>query len=152
VLLQRMMGLAAAMLLSACATQYQSVGLTGGHYESKGPGRLEMVSFSANGYTSAALAQKYALYRCAEVAQAKNKPFFIMYDSLSGAARDLPAQQPRVGWVQNKPVATAFLLLLDAPRRGVHETGTTLEELHDIIVTGKLDGKADSPAPTSSKT
>ena len=132
-------GVAAALLMSGCATQYQSVGLTGGHFEAKGPGKLEFVTFSANGYTSAALAQNYALYRCAEVAQAHNKPFFLMYDSLANAARERPGSMPRVGQALNKPVATAFILLLDAPRPGVHDTRATLDDLRDVIATGKLD-------------
>jgi hypothetical protein len=132
-------GLAAALLMSGCATHYQSSGLTGGHSEAKGPGKLEMVRFAANGYTSAALTQNYALYRCAEVAQAHNKPFFMMYDSLLSAARELPGSMPRVGLVQNKPTATAFILLLDAPRPGVHDTRATLDDLRNVVATGKLD-------------
>jgi hypothetical protein len=131
--------IAAILLVSGCATQYQSVGMTGGHFEEKGPGKLEVVTFAANGYTSAALAQNYALYRCAEVAQARNKPFFLMYDSLVNAARERPGSMPRVGQVQNKPVATAYILLLDAPQPGVHDTRATLEDLKHVIETGKID-------------
>lgn len=132
-------GFATVVLLSGCATQYQSSGLTGGHSEAKGPGKLEIVSFSANGYTSAALAQQYALYRCAEVAKAHNKPFFMMYESLVDAARERPGSVPRVGQALNKPIATAFILLLDAPRPGVHDTQATLDDLRGVIATGKID-------------
>lgn len=129
----------ATLTLTACATQYQSSGLTGGHFETKGPGKLEKVTFSANGYTSAELTKKYELYRCAEVAKANNKPFFIMYESLIGAARNIPADSPRIGLVQNKPVATAFILLLDGPQQGALETKAILEDLHDVVTAGKLN-------------
>ncbi len=126
------------ILLTGCATQYQSVGMTGGHRDMAGPGKLEMVQFLANGYTSEALTEKYALYRCAEVAKAKGKPFFMLYTSLLNAARDRPSANPQVGIMQGKPAATAFVLLLDAPRPGVHDTQATLDELRDVIATGNL--------------
>jgi len=131
--------LLAAVLLSGCATPYQSVGLTGGHLEQKGPGNLQMVAFSANGFTSAELAQKYALYRCAELAKGKNKPFFMMYNSLIGAATNRPSDTPRVGKALNKPIATAFVLLLDGPRPGAHNTDDVMSDLRSVIETGIIE-------------
>ncbi len=138
--MNRLIGsLAVALALGGCATQYQSVGFTGGHLNQEGPGKLHMVVFSANGYTSSALTEKYALYRSAEVAQSLNKPFFIMYDSLTSAAMERPSSTPRMGVVQNKPTATAFILPLDTPRPGVHDTKATLDDLRNVIATGQLD-------------
>jgi len=130
--------LACAIVLSGCATQYQSAGLTGGHRDGHGPGKLEMVQFLGNGYISPELTQKYALYRSAEVAKSKNKPFFVLYDSLRSAARDLPGTTPQVGMIQGKPAATAFLLLLDAPRPGALDTQATLDELQKVVASGEL--------------
>ncbi len=130
---------AAGLLLSACATSYQSMGMTGGHLEQKGPGALEMVAFSANGYTKPELAQKYALYRCAELAKARHKPFFLMYSSLVAAARNDATETPRVGQVQNKPTATAFVLMLDGPKPGAHNTDDVLADLKKVIETGTLE-------------
>jgi hypothetical protein len=130
--------LATIVVLTGCATQYQSSGFTGGHLDQQGPGKLHMVVFSANGYTAPELAQKYALYRCAEVAQSLHKPFFTMFDSLTSAALERPSSIPRIGIVQNKPTATAFILPLDAPRAGVHDTQATLDDLRDLITTGQL--------------
>lgn len=104
-----------------------------------GPGKLHQVVFSANGYTSTALTEKYALYRSAEIAQSLNKPYFIMYESLTSAAIDMPSDTPRMGIVQNKPIATAFILPLDAPARGAHDTRATLDELRNVIANGRLD-------------
>lgn len=138
-MLIRCMPLCAAFVLAGCATQYQSSGLTGGHVEMKGPPKLETVLFSANGYTSAELTQKYALYRCAEVAKAKGKPYFVMYSSLLAAAHDRPSSAPRVGKALNKPVATAFVLMLDAPRAGALNTSEVIAELQKIVDSGSLE-------------
>jgi hypothetical protein len=119
--------------LSGCATQYQSSGLTGGHYEMAGPGKLEMVNFSGNGFIASDTVRKYALYRCAEVAKKKGKAHFVIYDSLNAAAVDRPTQLPRVGAVGNKPTAFAFMLVLDAPRSGSQETQAVLDELHSLV-------------------
>lgn len=139
--------LAAGLLLSACATPYQSSGMTGGHAEAKGPGNLRMIGFGANGYTSSEVTQQYALYRAAEVAQSLNKPFFIMYDSLTSAALERPSAMPRVGMALGKPQAVAFVLLLDAPRPGVHDTRATLDDLAPLIASGKLDNPTTPRKP-----
>lgn len=135
------------LALSGCATQYQSSGLTGGHLSQEGPGKLHMVVFSANGYTSSELTQKYAMYRSAEVANSLNKPFFIMYDSLTSAAMERPSSTPRMGMVQNKPTAVAFILPLDAPRPGVQDTKAILDDLRSVIATGQLDQPATPKKP-----
>ncbi|MES2323109.1 MAG: hypothetical protein V4633_12665 [Pseudomonadota bacterium] len=132
---------AAALLLSACATPYQSAGLTGGHIDQKGAARLEPVIFAANGFTSSDIAQQYALYRCAEMAKSRNKPFFLLYSSLLAAAHEQPSTMPRVGTVQNKPVATAFILMLDGPHRGAHNTQDVMEDLAQVIATGSTEKK-----------
>lgn len=139
--------LAAALALSGCATQYQSTGLTGGHLDHPGPGKLYTVVFAANGYTSAGLAEKYALYRCAEVAQSLGKPFFVMYDSLTSAALERPSSTPSIGIVLGKPTATAFILPLDTPRPGVHDTRATLDDLRTVIATGQLEQTATGKKP-----
>jgi len=138
-MIQRISGLLACLALAACATPYQSGSgsLTGGHAEVHGPGKMELVEFSGNGYTSMELAAQYVTYRCAEVAKAKGKPYFIMYDTLINAARDVPSYRPLVGSIQNKPSATTFVLLLDAPRRGAQETSTVLTDLQPVIDSGK---------------
>lgn len=136
---RRLSAAAALIVLSGCATSYQSAGLTGGHREQKGPGAMEMVFFSANAYTKPELAQKYALYRCAELAQQKHKPFFMMYSSLVAAARNIGTETPRVGMVQGKPIATAFVLMLDGPKPGAHNTVDIMNDLKKVIETGELE-------------
>lgn len=125
--------LLAGFALCGCATQYQSSGLTGGHYESAAPGKLQKVNFSGNGFIAPDTVQKYALYRCAEVAKKSGKSHFVIYDSLLAAAIDRPASMPRVGSVGNKPMAYAFMLLVDAPRSGSKETQAVLDELDPVV-------------------
>lgn len=130
----------AAVLLAGCATTYQSAGLTGGHLDRKVPGgKLEQVFFSANGYTSADLARKYGLYRCAELAQSRNKPYFLLYESLTDAARNRPVPMPLVGSADNKPTASAFIRLLDTHEPGARDTRVVLEDLRTLVETGKAD-------------
>lgn len=124
---------ALAAALSGCATQYGGSGLTGGHTERAGPGKLQKVDFHGNGFISADLVQKYALYRCAELAKQKGKPHFVIYESLFAAALDRPSATPRVGTLGNKPSATAFMLLLDAPRAGSKETQAVMDEIEPVI-------------------
>jgi hypothetical protein len=130
--------IAASILLSGCATSYQSFGATGGHAEHKAPGKLEHVTFLANGFTSPSVAQHYAMYRCAELAKAKSKPYFMMYNSLVAAALDRPARMPRVGSAQVQTHATTFLLLLDEPRPGAHNTAEVLAELKPVVQSGRV--------------
>jgi hypothetical protein len=127
-------------VLTGCATGYQGSGFTGGHFQSPGPGQMEKVSFSGNGYIDSHTVQQYALYRCAEVAKEKNSPYFVIYDSLSAAAADKPSEQPSVGTIGNKPIAYAYLLPLKATRGGAKETDKVLKDLEPIIKKDQADG------------
>jgi len=125
-------------VLSGCATQYQSRGFTGGHTDQQGPGKLYKIVFAGNGFTSDDIAQKYVLYRSAEIAQSLNKPFFIMYHSLTNAALGQPSNAPSIGIVLNRPTAIAFILPLDVSRAAAHDTKATLHNLRDVIAKGQL--------------
>lgn len=127
--------------LAGCATQYGGMGFTGGHAEQAGPGKLQKVDFHGNGFIAADTVQKYALYRCAELAKQKGKQHFVIYESLHTAAADRPASLPRVGSLGNKPSASAFMLLMDAPRTGSKQTQAVLDEIEPLIKA------AHNPAP-----
>lgn len=62
--------LAMAVLLTACATNYQSTSITGGFSEKELEPGIWRVGFSGNGYTRPETVQTYWLYRCAELALA----------------------------------------------------------------------------------
>lgn len=125
--------LASSVLLSACATSYQSDGITGGYYEIPGPGQLDKVAFSGNGLIKPSSVQNYALYRAAELAKSKNKPYFIIYRTLVDAARNNPGNLPLVGWMQGKPVAYSFVLYLDESRPGAFTTATVLADMAKVV-------------------
>ena len=113
-------------LLTGCETQYQSAGLAGGYRQFVGPGHLQYVHFSGNGYSDASKIQIFALYRVAETAQAVRKPYFKIYDSLRNAANNSPSDLPRVGTLGNKPSAYAFVLYRDVAEDGAFETAAVL--------------------------
>lgn len=121
--------------VAGCATAYQSgsFSLTGGHYQSSGPGSLEKVSFAGNGFIDSRTVQLFALYRCAEIAKEKNKPYFFIFDGLIAASIPKPSDMPSVGFVDGKPGAFAFMLMLDDPRAGAKETSKVLSELEAVV-------------------
>lgn len=131
--LPKLLLLIAVMALAACATPYQSGGLAGGYYQTQGPGQLLKVTFSGNGYIKSDAVQQYALYRSAEVAKEKKKPYFIIYETLLAASVGKPSELPTVGIVGNKPTAFAFVLFLDSPQPGAKDTDKTLAEIGEVI-------------------
>lgn len=58
--------LAAAILLCGCATNYGSVGLTGGFTEKELEPNVWRIGYYGNGFTTPETVQTYWLYRCAE--------------------------------------------------------------------------------------
>lgn len=123
----------AALLLTGCATQYQSSSLTGGHRDGAGAGHLQRIDFYGNGYSEPAKMQVFALYRAAEVAQTQHKPYFVLYDSLFSAARNRPSEMPRVGTLGGKPWAYAFVRYSDTNVAGANETATVLKTYAEAV-------------------
>ena len=130
---ERATALLVVLLLTGCATQYQSAGLTGGHKDGAGPGHLQRIDFSGNGYSDSAKMQVFALYRAAEVAQAQRKPYFVLYDSLFSAARNRPSEMPRVGTLGGKPWAYAFVRYSDTHVAGANATATVLKTYAEAV-------------------
>ena len=128
--------LALCVGLAGCATPYSSSGFTGGYTQLRVNERLVKVNFFGNGYIAADRVQTFALYRCAEMAREAKKPYFILYDSLTAAARDVPSSQPRVGTLGGKPVAFALVKLEDGPRRGAQEVSAVLAALAPQVQPG----------------
>ena len=128
--------LAACVGIAGCATPYSSSGLTGGYSQQRVNERIVKVNFFGNGYIAADRVQTFALYRCAEMAREAKKPYFVLYDSLLAAARDVPASQPRVGTLGGKPMAFALVKLEDGPRPGAQEVSAILAELAPQVQPG----------------
>lgn len=133
----RLCFLAACFCLSACAESYKNgtIRPIGARADNE-VGKLERVTFTGNDYTSRALAEQYTIYRCAELAQEKGKPYFVMYDSLTSAARDIPSSRPQRGTIKKAPYVTAYILLLEFPRQGALEAKAVLAELQPVIDSG----------------
>jgi len=133
-----------ALTAAGCATPYQSgtFSLTGGFYESVGPGRLEKIAFSGNGFINADTVEQYTLYRCAEAAKSRNKSHFLIFDSLIQASIGKPSERPNVGSVGGKPTGFAFVLFLDGPQPGARETDKVLRELEAVVKQNQTEPKS----------
>ena len=70
--------LVGAMLLSGCATSYQSTGLSGGYSETKLAPDVVRVIFRGNGYTKIERAQDFALLRASELSIQAGFPYFVV--------------------------------------------------------------------------
>ena len=70
-----------AVLLSGCATVYQSEGFTGGYSETQLGENVFQVSFRGNGYTDRERASDFALLRSAELTLEKGFRYFVIVES-----------------------------------------------------------------------
>jgi hypothetical protein len=70
-----------ALLIGACATEYQSSGATGGFKDTQLAPDVFRVSFTGNGFTSPDRVQDFALLRAAEITLANNARYFAVMSS-----------------------------------------------------------------------
>jgi hypothetical protein len=70
-----------AVLLSACATPYQPVGLEGGYSHTRVGADMFNVVFRGNADTTWPTAENYTLYRCAELTLESGFDYFIVVTS-----------------------------------------------------------------------
>lgn len=78
--LGRLILAAAICLLSACATEYQPRGLTGGFSETALAPDTYKIVFLGNGFTDPDRANDYALLRAADLALLNGYPYFVILD------------------------------------------------------------------------
>jgi len=71
----------AVLIISACATSYQSTGFTGGYTETQLDENVFRVSFSGNGYTGIERAADFSLLRSAELTLLHGYEYFVIVDS-----------------------------------------------------------------------
>lgn len=129
-------GLAAA--LTGCTTGYHSannliLGYTGGYWDRVGPGKLTMVGFSANSFSNHEKVAVNLMYRCAELAQARNKPYFSFYSSVPTAIYGLPTAFADVSVTYGKPEAFGYVLFHDEAQDGAQATKAVLEKYQSRI-------------------
>ena len=132
---------AATFILSGCSILNQSSLIENDYFQETGPGKLHSVVFAGPDYMSEETVKMFTLYRCAQLAQSRNKPFFILYSTLEDAIRQRPSASARTGSVWGNATGAAFVLLLEgpSPRSGVRDTSATLEELEKAIATSKFN-------------
>lgn len=123
--------LASIFMLTGCATSYQSgaFSITGGYYEVPVNQNLTKVVFSGNGYTDNATASQYTLFRCAELANKQNKPYFYTYENLFQAGLGIPSKQVSNGSIGGKPVTYTYVRFLDREAKDAISTKDMLAQL-----------------------
>lgn len=111
--MSRIIILISISLLSACSTGYQDgrnpFHLSGGYGSEKGPGNLEKVYFSGNGFTSSQQANQYAIRRSAEIGRDRHQAYFAMYQTLTDAANDHKTHSPLTNLTFNKPFSYVYI-------------------------------------------
>ena len=76
--MKNLITLLSVILLSSCATSYQSEGMTGGYVDTQLSETLWKVSVNGNGYTSQSKVGDYALLRASQLTIDKGYKYFII--------------------------------------------------------------------------
>ena len=133
--------LACSLGLALPSTAHAGYGPAGsvynmGYRDTKGPGKLITVSYRSSFNLTPAMVQKMVLYRCAELAKANNKPFFMLYTTLSKAAQGKhdawPTVRAEVGHEPNFSIV--WILLLDEPGPGALDSQFIIEDLERVVM------------------
>lgn len=134
---QLVLAAATCALLAGCAgNPYQPKGMMGGHQVERGPGHLDIVTFTSPGGVSWQMMELYTIYRCAERAREKSMPWFVIYQSFNGAARGRAVKVPIITRDTDTPVATAFMLPLKTARANAYNTEEVLTKMKAVIENG----------------
>jgi hypothetical protein len=124
--MRKVLTMALAMALGGCATGYGKTGLTGGYWDRPGPGELVEVGFDGNGYIKPEKVEVYLLYRSAEIARQRGKPYFRIYQRLGYAILDRPMAKADSTALGGKPFGKVYMLLEDGPVPGALATDEIL--------------------------
>jgi hypothetical protein len=128
-----LLGVAMAMLLSACATGYGKSNFFGGYWDKPGPGELIEVGFDGNGFIKGDKVEVYLMYRSAEIAKARGKAHFSIYHTLYDAILDKALVNADATAIGGKPYGKVFMLLHDSAVPGSLETEAVLAKYGDQI-------------------
>ena len=143
-----LLGVALAMLLSACATGYGKSSIFGGYWDKPGPGELIEVGFDGNGFIKGDRVEVYLMYRSAEVAKSRGKAHFSIYHTLYDAIIDKPLVEAESTSLGGKPYGKVFMLLHDTAVPGSLETEAVLAKYRDQIP-GRAAPANGAPAATA---
>lgn len=101
-------------LLGACATPYQERSSTrGGYQQTTVTANIERIEFFGNSRVSEEQVSNYTLFRCAEYAREKKRPYFLIYNSLTDVATNRKSAAPQVTHTGKDLHSVAYLYLLD---------------------------------------
>lgn len=78
---KKILPIALVLTLSACATPYQSIGITRGYSEMQLSDDTYKVSFRGNGFSSHEYVQNSLLHRCAELTKNNGYKYFVILGS-----------------------------------------------------------------------
>lgn len=77
------------ILLTSCATSYQSSGSTGGFYHNKVAENAYIIGFNGNGFTKSSRATDFALLRAAEIGKKLGYTHFVVEGSIDTSSREI---------------------------------------------------------------
>lgn len=80
--------LVSILLLSGCATAYQSEGMTGGFHEEQKAQDQYLVTFNGNGFTTPERASDFAMMRGAELTLMHGYKYFVVFNSNTAMNED----------------------------------------------------------------
>lgn len=136
-----------ALALAGCATGYHDasnpiLGLTGGYWDSQGPGSLIKVGFSGNGFIEPGKVATYLLYRSAEVTQREGGTHFVFYTSLPDAIADRRSSERKVATIGGKPASYAHILLAQPDDDQALSAAEVITRLGPIVKPKQVSGAA----------
>lgn len=99
-----------AFLLAGCSTPYQPFSFLGGGYASSPAWEDYLkVRFDGNALTSDLQAQRYVLFRIAQIGKKRAKKYFVMYQTITDIANNNKAISPAFYSMLNKPESYAYV-------------------------------------------
>jgi hypothetical protein len=102
----------------SCATEYKSLGRTGGYGETKIDENTWKVYFSVNRSTSEERASDYLLLRCAELAKENGFSYFQVSDSESNPSRTISKNGNDIETIEKPTKSCTIYCFKDMPKTG----------------------------------
>lgn len=132
-------GLCALGMLSGCATQNEPTAYAEDRFDRiEVTAQLVRIRSFSNFRTRQDDLKKHALFRAAEFAKSRNKPWFLIYSNLPAAARATPTQEVLTPWIGGERTAATFVQPLDQAQPGAFETDSVLKE-RDAFLASRHD-------------
>lgn len=127
-----------SIFLGGCTTGYHSMdtpflNYTGGYWDRQGLGRLTIVGFTANAYSNSDKVANNVMYRCAEIAKMRHKPYFSFYASVEDAITENPSDSVSVHKNYGKPDGYGYVIFHDEEKPGALSAKAVMEKYETYI-------------------